>query len=261
MLGNRFACVKRPSHAGDDHLQMFIGRCADGRYEKADTSNTGGASTSRISRAFDGHPANAQHRNARGCTARRTQRVECGDRMTRIFGSGLMERAENEVIDPTRGCDRGGFLTVVHRPPYQRTTRQQRAGIGSADRIASEMHAGRIRRNRHVGSVIDHHFRAGPYNGRDTAPHEPHEIPRVEIPLAHVNEIDTRTPRCPDEIDEPIARSVAGGQAPSIGHHADHDCSIVSIVSMRRRARRTDASSLKPINRLTTPRPDTAPRR
>ncbi len=103
-------------------------------------------------------------------------------------------------------------------------------------------------------------FVAASFRHSEASADECCERARVEVALADLNQIDACLHSRRREIDQPIDGFGTGRQAPAVGHQANHDCSIVSIVSMRRRASSTAASSLKPISRLTTPRPDTPPR-
>jgi len=128
------------------------------------------------------------------------------------------------------------------------------------DGIAAQVHAMGARRQRHVGAIVHDDTGACSLDALHAPAHQRPEIARVEIPLPNVNHIDAHTRGRRHEIDESIDRITAAGQAPAIGDETYHDCSIVSIVSMRRRAISSEASSLNPMSRFTTPRPDTPPR-
>ncbi len=82
------------------------------------------------------------------------------------------------------------------------------------------MHAVRARGQRYVGAIVHEHLRAAslrpPSTHRLTSAVS---VPRVEIALAHLNQIDARTRRGRHEIDQPIdgirpQPTGAGGRSP-----------------------------------------------
>ena len=123
------------------------------------------------------------------------------------------------------------------------------------------MHAVRSCGHRDVGPIVDEHLRARPFDHIYASPHERGQLSPLEIALPNLDQIDAGARSGRYEVDEAIDVIGRNRETPAIGHQANHDCSIVSIVSIRRRVSSTDASSLKPISRFTTPRPDTAPLR
>ena len=85
MLGNRFACVKRPPQRGRDCLQMTIGRLPSRRQEQADAGDAGSPGPNDVRGSGDRHASNRKHRYALADAARGRQLVERGERMFRIL--------------------------------------------------------------------------------------------------------------------------------------------------------------------------------
>src|SRR5688572_10623805 len=148
----------------------------------------------------------------------------------------------------------------MDRPADNGTGRQDRSDLRRQHGVGPEMYAVRARGKRHVRTIVDENLRAGPFDALHASPYHRDQSACVELALSNLNEVSACACCGGDELHDAVDRVRTPGHTPAIRHETDHDCSIVSIVSMRRRAIRTEASSWNPINRLTTPRPDTAPR-
>jgi len=258
MYGNGLARVKRTPQLRDNGVQMTIRRHARRRHEDADTSETCSAGASNFGRARDRHTADRKDGYPTCDAARRSQVIQARGGMTGIFRRRLKQGAEDQVISAVR---RGRRLADgVNRTAHHRVLSEQQSRGYGADRVAAEVYPVCAGGSGNVDAIVDEHLRCAA-TGRGEAPgHERGQLPSLEVALTDLNQVDAGSGGRPDELDQPIDSVEARGQATAVGHEADHDCSIVSIVSMRRRSSNSDASSLNPIRRFTTPRPETAPR-
>ena len=262
MLGNRLACVKRPPQAGGDQLHDAYRpiRPAGGTKRPMPAMPEAPARAASAARSTVIPPMASTERpplHGTSHAARRGSRADAPHLSTR--SDTACRRSDSRRSPPAR--HHGSLIRTMHRPadeaPSPSSDRIAVAAMESPRRCTPCAPAASATSARSLTST----FVLVPSGRCDAARHERDQPARVEIALANLNQIDARARcRC-HEIDEPIGRVFPGREPPAIGHEADHDCSIVSIVSMRRRASSTDASSLNPISRLTTPRPDTAPRR
>ncbi len=96
----------------------------------------------------------------------------------------------------------------------------------------------------HIHAIVHEHLRVGSSGRFNTTSHQCGEMATLEVPLPNLNQADACSRRGSDKLDEPILLGPAPiCQAVPIRNQTDHDCLIVSIVCMVRRAHRTEASS------------------
>lgn len=260
MLGNRLACVKRATQLRTDDLQMMLCRLALRRYEQADAGDATSPCPGGLCGTFDGHAADGKHGNTGSCATRGAKLTETGNRMPGGFRGRVVHGPENQVIDASAARHRTGIVRTVNRSPDDRVFTDKRSRGRRTERVGAQMHTVSTRRDRDVSTIVEDDSGARALDGCAASSGQRRQRARGQIPLANLKQVDAGARCGACKLDNAIDGIRTSGETPSIGHEANHDCSIVSMVSMRRRATSTDASSLKPINKFTTPRPDTAPR-